>query len=90
MLLTQIFPKVEDLLLDLIDRVLVYDPLQRARVAEVLAHEYFDELRDRFTYMHIKGQYHLNDFFNFSEPELKGSAHLRPKLIPKWYYDHYS
>jgi glycogen synthase kinase 3 beta len=74
-------------LLSLIDAVMVYNPNRRARAVEALAHDYFNELRDKFTYHHVKCQYHLEDFFNFSEKELSGYAHLRDRLIPKWYYE---
>jgi hypothetical protein len=64
---------------------MVYNPNKRAKAVEVLAHEYFNELRDKFTYQHIRCQYHLKDFFNFSQQELRGFTYLEEILIPKWY-----
>ena len=69
--LKQIFPDADHLLLDLVDKMMVYDPRKRATSCELLAHQYFDELRDKITYEHIKSQFKLKDFFNFSEEELQ-------------------
>lgn len=73
------------MLIRLIDTIMVYNPAKRARALEVLAHEYFNELRDKFTYQHIKCQYHLKDFFSFSQSELREFGYLEDVLVPKWY-----
>jgi len=62
-----IFPEADPLLLQLLNNIMVYSPSHRSNAAEVLACEYFDELRDQLTYSHISSMYHLRDFYNFSK-----------------------
>lgn len=67
---------------DLLDRVLVYDPDKRLTPLEALQHPYFDELRKQK--LTINGK-EIVDLFNFTEFELMGDVDLLNTLIPKWY-----
>ena len=78
-------PDTDPYLLKLLNRIMVYSPQDRATAIEVLALDYFDELRDQLTYSHISSMYHLHNFFNFSKEELFDNEHFIEKLVPKWY-----
>ncbi len=43
--LTRIFPKADPKLIDLVNKLLVYNPNERLKAIEALSHSYFDELR---------------------------------------------
>ena len=63
----EVFPDAEPLLLQLLNKIMVFSPSDRATAMELLACDYFDELRDQLTYSHISSMYHLRDFYNFSK-----------------------
>ena len=72
----------DPLLIDLLSKVLVYDPKKRVRPFELLAHPYFDDLRcQRLT---INGR-NVTDLFNFTEVEIGGDKQLAKSLVPQWY-----
>lgn len=72
----------DPLLVDLLSKILVYNPKKRPRPFELLAHPYFDDLRtQRLT---INGR-SVTDLFNFSDVEIGNDKELANNLIPAWY-----
>jgi len=72
----------DPLLIDLLSKVLVYDPKKRLKPFELLAHPYFDDLRtQRLT---INGR-NVTDLFNFTSVEIGNDKDLAKSLTPKWY-----
>lgn len=71
--------------IDLISKLLVYEPTVRLTPLQALAHPFFDELRDVNTKLPNKNP--LCDLFNFNNVEIKGDKEglIISKLIPKWY-----
>jgi glycogen synthase kinase 3 beta len=68
--------------IDLLQRILCYNPDERITPLEALMHPYFDELRkQRLT---INGK-KIVDLFNFNDAELSSNPGLANDLIPKWY-----
>ena len=72
--------------IDLINRILKYDPNQRPKPLRALQHQFFDDLRRSDTKL-PNGQ-PLPDLFDFSEEE-KGSTtpDVIKSLVPRWYED---
>jgi len=70
--------------IDLISKILVYEPELRITPLNAMAHPYFDELRDE-DLIWPNGNL-LPDIFNFTEFELTNSTqeHIQI-LIPTWY-----
>lgn len=67
--------------IDLISRMLVYNPKTRITAVEALAHPYFDELRDPYTCLPNGDP--LPVLFDFTEYELRNaSPALREKIVP--------
>ena len=81
----QIFPENTDIdAIDLISKMLVYEPDRRIRAGDALTHPWFDELRDEGT---VFPHWNLMpDLFNFSDFEIADmpSENL-DILIPQWY-----
>jgi len=71
--------------LDLISKLLVYEPKLRLTPLQALCHTFFDELRDQSAKLPNKQP--ICDLFNFNSVELKGDKEgiILSKLIPKWY-----
>lgn len=67
--------------IDLLTKILVYDPEKRITPLDALQHPYFDSLRIKK--MKINGS-EICDLFDFSEFELNGQERLRSTLVPKW------
>jgi glycogen synthase kinase 3 beta len=69
---------------DLVTKILKYNPQQRPKPLKALQHQFFDDLRLQETKL-PNGQ-PLPDLFDFSEEE-KGStsADVIKSLIPSWY-----
>lgn len=74
-------------MLDLLSRLLVYEPGQRIAPIDALTHPWFDELRDEgmvFPHGNL-----MPDLFNFSEFEVEGVERTNLEiLIPQWYRLH--
>ncbi len=62
--------------IDLISKVLVYDPERRLKPLEALLHPFFDELRDKST--RLPSGEPLIDLFDFS---LEESSSTSPEII---------
>jgi glycogen synthase kinase 3 beta len=68
----------------LISGILKYDPDQRLKPMEALAHKFFDELRQESTRL-PSGQ-PMPDLFNFCKSEITAAGpDTMKKLVPKWY-----
>lgn len=81
--LNQALPStIDPLFVDLLSKMLVYNPKQRIKARESLSHPYFDELRE--TQLKINNRY-IVDLFDFNQTELKGNEVSIRKLVPKWY-----
>jgi len=65
---------------DLMSKLLIYDPERRLRPLEACAHPFFDKLRDPTT--RLPNGRPLPPLFNFARKELEGLEHLRNALIP--------
>lgn len=68
--------------IDLISKVLVYNPDKRIRPLDALLHPYFDPLRE--SKITINKQ-EIADLFNFQPEEITGNERLIQKLTPSWY-----
>eukprot|EP00386_Alphamonas_edax_P000985 GDKI01002932.1.p1 GENE.GDKI01002932.1~~GDKI01002932.1.p1 ORF type:complete len:404 (+),score=149.83 GDKI01002932.1:154-1365(+) len=69
---------------DLMSKLLRYEPNERIKPYDALAHEFFDELRDPSSRLPNGGP--MPELFNLSEEELRHvSPSLRSKVIPEWY-----
>jgi glycogen synthase kinase 3 beta len=69
---------------DLISKLLVYNPERRLSPIEALAHEFFDELRDQNT--RLPNGDPLPDLFDFKKEEITSTTSAMMKLlIPEWY-----
>ena len=75
-------PQTNPQAIDLLTKVLVYDPKKRLHPLEALMHPYFDELRNQK--LTINGK-EIVDLFNFTNEELSSKPSLANQLIPDWY-----
>ena len=85
----------DPLLIDLISKILIYNPKERVKPIEALAHTYFDDLRQQ---SFQNQECRIPDLFNFTQgnifamlflnnilDELKGSKpQLLDVLVPGW------
>ena len=76
--------------IDLISKVLVYDPKRRLKPFEAMNHPYFDELRDEATTLPNKAELPYEQLFNFTDEEKKTAQQavdeaIMESLIPDWY-----
>lgn len=77
--------------IDLVSKLLVYDPEQRLKAADVLAHPFFDELRDSKT--RLPNGNPLPELFNFTPgkalsnrvEEMQACKAVIDHLVPEWY-----
>jgi serine/threonine protein kinase len=89
--------KCDAQLLDLLAKMLVYNPQERVTPLDALAHPYFNELRA--TSLKINGN-PVPDLFNFTPgtplnfwlklglgttEELSAKPEMKEQLVPKWY-----
>ncbi len=79
---SKVFNKAPPLAIDLIGRLLTYDPKKRADPFEILSHAFFDELRESGA--KLPNGKPLPTLFDFTEVELKMMVQkgLVKKLIP--------
>ena len=70
--------------LDLIDKMLLFDPYKRTKPFHLLGHRFFDELRDKNTLLENGNP--LPNLFNFNDQELRADQRfIVEHLIPEWY-----
>jgi len=72
--------------IELISRLLVYNPERRLTPIEALQHPFFEELRDQHT--RLPNGNPLPPLFDFTTEEIKNSNPQDiEQLIPEWYRD---
>jgi len=78
----KVLKNADALLIDLISKILIYNPKERVKPAEALGHPYFDDLRlQSFQNQECK----IPDLFNFTTDELKGiKPQIAEGLVPAW------
>lgn len=70
--------------IDMISKILVYNPENRPRPLEILLHPFFDELRDKNT--KLPNGNALPDLFDFTREEISTyPKDVIEKLVPSWY-----
>jgi len=78
----KVLKAADPLLMDLISKILIYNPKERFKPVEALCHSYFDDLRQQ-SFQNQECQ--IPDLFNFTQDELKGSKpQVLDVLIPAW------
>lgn len=75
--------KAPPLVIDLVSKILVYDPKKRLTPVEAMLHPYFDPLREKKITINKQA---ITDLFNFLPEELEGHERAMHKLTPSWYY----
>ena len=83
--LEQIFPKTPKDLLDLLGKMFVYNTKKRITAMEIMAHSFFEDLRNKDICLN-NGKYIIPNLFDFSEKEISMSKqrNLWTKIIPEW------
>lgn len=76
------FKNPDPLMLDLLSKILVYNPKKRPKPFEILSHSYFDELR--IQKLTINGRT-VTDLFDFNSVEIGQNQKLATSIIPQWY-----
>lgn len=76
------FKNPDPLMLDLLSKILVYNPKKRLKPFEILGHAYFDELR--IQKLTINGR-NVTDLFDFNSVEVGQNQKLAASIIPHWY-----
>jgi len=76
------FKNPDPLMLDLLSRILVYNPKKRLKPFEILSHAYFDELR--IQKLTINGR-NVTDLFDFNPVEVGQNQKLAASIVPQWY-----
>ena len=71
--------------MDLLGKMFCYNPIKRITSMEIMAHPFFDELRNKEVCMN-NGKYFIPNLFDFSENEITKSkqGNLWTKIIPEW------
>lgn len=70
--------------IDLISKLLVYNPERRLKPLEALLHPFFDELRDKNT--KLQNGNSLPELFDFTKEEISStSPEIIEQLVPSWY-----
>ena len=71
--------------MDLLGKMFCYNPKKRLTPMEIMAHPFFDELRNKEVCMN-NGKYVIPNLFDFSEKEISKSkqGNLWTKIIPEW------
>jgi serine/threonine protein kinase len=70
--------------IDLITKLLVYDPLRRLPPLQALIHPMFDELRDENTKLPNGNK--MPELFNFTKEEIQSAGpQLMEGLVPDWF-----
>lgn len=79
---SKVLKNADPLLIDLISKVLVYNPKERLKPMEALAHPYFNDLRNQnFQIQECK----IPELFNFTAEELGGvKQDILDIIIPAW------
>jgi serine/threonine protein kinase len=71
---SRLFPKADLKLIDLVNKLMIYNPHERLSAIEALAHNYFDELRNEDNFKILESyisQEKLEKMYDFSEKEIE-------------------
>ncbi|TID22603.1 hypothetical protein CANINC_003263 [Pichia inconspicua] len=83
----KVFNNANPLAVDLLQKVLVYDPIERFAPRQIMAHNFFDEIKSiKFTVQTRMSQKPIkvdNLLFNFSDYELKTFGDLINDILPR-------
>ena len=80
-----VLPNCPPEIIDLISKILIYNPRKRLTAVEVMAHPAFDDLKNKDTFNNDK--YVVPNIFNFTQEEINGrrfNAETWKKVIPSW------
>ena len=80
-----VLPNCPPEIIDLISKILIYNPRKRLTAVEIMAHPAFDELKNKDTFNNDK--YIVPNIFNFTQEEINGrrfNAETWKKVIPSW------
>ena len=82
--LDKVFSGMPKELIHLLSKIFVYNPKKRYTAMEIMAHPFYDELRNSDTLQN--GKYIVPNLFDFSKKEISMSKHkeLFKKIIPEW------
>ena len=83
--LADVLPNCPPEIIDLISKILIYNPRKRLTAVEIMAHPAFDELKNKDTFNNDK--YIVPNIFNFTQEEINGrrfNGELWKKVIPSW------
>ena len=70
--------------IDIISKILVYNPDKRPRPLEILLHPFFDELRENNSVLPNGNA--LPELFEFTKEEISTySSDIIDQLVPSWY-----
>ena len=70
--------------IEIISKILVYNPDKRPRPLEILLHPFFDELRENNTVLPNGNA--LPELFEFTKEEISTySSDIIDQLVPSWY-----
>ena len=83
--LDTILPGVPKDLINLLSKIFVYNGNKRITATEIMAHPYFDELRNKNVCQN-NGKYIIPNIFDFSKKEISSckQKNLWKKIIPEW------
>ena len=83
--LETIFTKCPKDLIDLLNKMFLYNPQKRITAMEIMAHPFFDDLRNKDLCTN-NGKFMVPNIFNFTEKEIAESKkrNLWAKIIPDW------
>ena len=80
-----VLPNCPSEIIDLISKILIYNPRKRLTAVEIMAHPAFDELKNKDNFNNDK--YVVPNIFNFTQEEINGrrfNAEVWKKVIPSW------
>lgn len=82
--LEKIFPGAPANLLNLLSKIFVYNPRKRISAIEIMAHPFFDDLRNQEVCQN--GKYIIPNLYDFSKKEISMSKkkELFKTIIPEW------
>ena len=82
--LDEIFPGVPKDLINLLNKIFIYNPKKRISALEIMAHPFFNDLRNEEVYQN--GKYIIPNLFDFNKKEimLSKSKETFKRIIPEW------
>ncbi|MCQ2820388.1 MAG: serine/threonine-protein kinase [archaeon] len=79
-----VFPNMPKELLNLLSRIFVYNPKKRITALEIMAHPFFNDIKNVEIFQN--GKYIVPNIFDFSKKEIQMSKNkeIFKKIIPEW------